>query len=238
MFCKAYCFFTWGWLYSVQNRLFHVYFLVFWFVYGCFSIYGWHLTFWKWYFHYQCLEAIVTYQIWYQKLGDVKYYLGLEVSRNAVGFFVSQQKFISDLLALAELTDCRSLVVPLDPHLKLYDSDKSGDLIQDPSVYRAWVGILLYLNTCRPDISFSVHLLSQFMHALRVKLMDAAVRVLRYLKCIKVMVCSFMQTIICNWNFLVIETEPVIPMIGDLWVHIVCFLAHHFLEVQETECYL
>lgn len=77
------------------------------------------------------------------------------------------------------MEDCRPLSVPLNPHLKLYDDDRFGSLISNPSVYRAWIGKLLYLNTCMLDISFSVQLLSQYLHAPRVKHMEVAIRVLR-----------------------------------------------------------
>ncbi|XP_074322725.1 uncharacterized protein LOC141659696 [Apium graveolens] len=97
-------------------------------------------------------------------------------------FFITKQKFITDLLTSADFLDCRPLYVPLDPHLKLHDDKRSGNLIDNPSAYMACIGKLLYLNSYRPDITFSVHLLSQFLHAPREKHMVAAIRVLRYLK--------------------------------------------------------
>lgn len=63
-----------------------------------------------------------------------------------------QQKFILDLLKLTGMSDCKPLSVPIAPHVKLHDDDKSGDLIPNPYVYRAWVGKLLNLTTTRPDI--------------------------------------------------------------------------------------
>lgn len=81
------------------------------------------------------LKHLLDVQFGIKNLGPVKYYLGLEVSRNSSGIFVSQQKFISDLLHLVNVEDCRPLSVPLNPHLKLYDDDRSGVLISNPSVY-------------------------------------------------------------------------------------------------------
>lgn len=115
-------------------------------------------------------------------LGPIKYYMGLEVSRTSDGIFVTQQKFIQDLLAFANMLECKPLSVPIDPHLKLFDNIKSGPLLDNPSVYRAWVGKLLYLTYSRPDISFSVQMLIQYLHAPRVKHMVALTRVLSYLK--------------------------------------------------------
>lgn len=116
-------------------------------------------------------------------LGQARYYLGLEISRNDTGLVLSQQKFILDMLSSTRLLNSKPLSIPLDQNIKLYDSVKSGALIQNPSLYRSLVGKLLYLTFTHPDINFVVHLLSQFMQAPRVKHLDALFRVLHYLKC-------------------------------------------------------
>ncbi|KAL8123670.1 hypothetical protein AgCh_011595 [Apium graveolens] len=130
----------------------------------------------------QSLKQLLDVSFTIKDLGNLKYYLGLEITRNSDGIFVTQQKFIQDLLASANMTNCKPLSVPIDPHLKLLDNLKSGQLISNPSVYRAWFEKLLYLNTCWPDIKFSVQMFSQFLQAPRVKHMAALTRVLRYLK--------------------------------------------------------
>ena len=116
-------------------------------------------------------------------LGEAKYYLGLEVSRSSDGIMLSQKKFILDMLQSANLLDAKPLSIPLDQHVKMYDNDKSGRLIDNPLLYRSLVGKMLYLTFTRPDISYSVHLLSQYMQAPREKHLSAVFRVLRYLKC-------------------------------------------------------
>ena len=70
----------------------------------------------------------------------------------------------------------------MEPNLKLSDSPTSGDLLTDASVYRKIVGKLLYLTHTRPDITYAVHKLSQFMSAPRNDHLKAAQRMLRYLK--------------------------------------------------------
>ncbi|XP_017239544.1 uncharacterized mitochondrial protein AtMg00810-like [Daucus carota subsp. sativus] len=130
----------------------------------------------------QRLKDLLHEQFTIKDLGPVKYYLGLEVKRTQKGIFLSQQKFINDLLEVANLSQANPLSVPFDPHIKLYDSDESGPLLSNATVYRALIGKLLYLTTTRPDVAFSVQLLSQFLHAPRLKHMEVVHRVLRYLK--------------------------------------------------------
>jgi hypothetical protein len=68
---------------------------------------------------------------------------------------------------------------PMKQNTKLSDT---GDLLKDPSQYRRLVGCLIYLTITRPDIMYSVHVLSWFIHAPHKPNMEAALRVLRYLK--------------------------------------------------------
>ncbi|KAF5469588.1 hypothetical protein F2P56_013650, partial [Juglans regia] len=74
----------------------------------------------------------------------------------------------------------RTASFPLEQNLKLTNQD--GSLLSDPSPYRRLVGRLIYLTITRPDIVFAVNILSQFMHAPRAPHMQAATRVLRYIK--------------------------------------------------------
>ena len=67
----------------------------------------------------------------------------------------------------------------MEQNIKLLDS---GELLKDPSQYRQLVGHLLYLTITRPNITYSIHMLSRFMHAPCKPHMEVALRVLRYLK--------------------------------------------------------
>lgn len=74
----------------------------------------------------------------------------------------------------------KSASLPMDPALRLRAVTSS--LLSDPSIYRRLIGRLLYLNVSRPDISFAVHKLSQFVsHPRKIHLIDVYT-VLRYLK--------------------------------------------------------
>jgi hypothetical protein len=113
-------------------------------------------------------------------LGQLTYFLGLQVHHRANDIFVNQHKYIQDLITLAGLEDTSSVDTPMEVNVK-YRKNK-GDLLDDPTLYRCLVGSLIYLTTTRPDISYAVHRVSQFMSSPR-HLHLAAVRcIIRYLR--------------------------------------------------------
>ncbi|XP_057250639.1 uncharacterized mitochondrial protein AtMg00810-like [Beta vulgaris subsp. vulgaris] len=113
-------------------------------------------------------------------LGSLTYFLGIEVYRDATGIFLGQRKYIKDLLHDAGMTDCTVVSAPLPCGLKLFIDD--GDLLTEPEIYRRLVGKLLYLGITRPDLSYCVQHLNQFVHSPRVPHLRAVLHVLKYLK--------------------------------------------------------
>ena len=108
------------------------------------------------------------------------YFLGLEISQDSSGYFLTQAKYTSDLLSRANLSDCKTVTTPVDPQTRLTPLD--GPLLSDATLYRQLVGSLVYLTVTRPDIAYAVHIVSQFMIAPRSPHYAALVRILRYLK--------------------------------------------------------
>jgi hypothetical protein len=94
-------------------------------------------------------------------LGQLSYFLGIEVQQTQKGFYLSQSKYIQDLLDRSGLTDTRTVATPMDIHLKLRPKD--GTPLADPTRYRHIVGSLVYLTITRPYIAHAVHMLSQFV---------------------------------------------------------------------------
>nr|XP_016472103.1 PREDICTED: uncharacterized mitochondrial protein AtMg00810-like [Nicotiana tabacum] len=109
----------------------------------------------------------------------VHYFLGLEVSLVKGGYVVHQHKYTTDLLSEFHCLDAKPFITPLDPQTKLHID--SGDPISDPSTYRRLIGKLNFLQHTRPDISFSVQHLSQFLVSPKVPHMMDALHVPRYL---------------------------------------------------------
>ncbi|KAL4586016.1 hypothetical protein LXL04_010646 [Taraxacum kok-saghyz] len=113
-------------------------------------------------------------------LGTLKYFLGIEVARTAEGLVLSQRKYTLDILQDSGMEGCRPSKFPMEQNLQLDRCSSSPKI--DASRYRRLVGRLLYLQATRPDIAYSVNMLSQFVEDPREPHMAAAYRVLRYLK--------------------------------------------------------
>lgn len=126
------------------------------------------------------VKARLSEQFLMSDLGALRYFLGIEVSSTSDGFFISQEKYIQDLLARAGLTDERTVETPMELNVHLRAS--VGEPLSDPTRYRHLVGSLVYLAVTRPDISYPVHVLSQFVSAPTHVHYSHLLRVLRYLR--------------------------------------------------------
>jgi hypothetical protein len=126
------------------------------------------------------VKARLSEQFLMSDLGPLRYFLGIEVSSTSDGIYLSQEKYIQDLLARSCLTDQRPVETPIELNLQLRATD--GKPLADPTRYRHIVGSLVYLGVTRPDISYAVHILSQFVSAPTHLHYSHLLRVLRYLR--------------------------------------------------------
>ena len=94
-------------------------------------------------------------------LGQLHYFLGLEVAQTPKGVLLSQQKFTKELLRDCVISRKRHASTPLPLNCKLLSDE--GDLLTDLTVYRTLVGKLNFLTHSRPDLSFTVQTRSQFL---------------------------------------------------------------------------
>lgn len=93
---------------------------------------------------------------------------------------MNQRKYTLELLEDTGFLEAKPSSIPFDPNLKLSPTD--GELLPDPTSYRRLIGRLIYLTNTRPDISFAVQHLSQFVSKPLVPHYQAATKVLRFLK--------------------------------------------------------
>nr|CAN78715.1 hypothetical protein VITISV_030863 [Vitis vinifera] len=113
-------------------------------------------------------------------LGKLKYFLGIEIAQSSSGVVLSQRKYALDILEETGMLDCKPVDIPMDPNVKLVRGQ--GEPLGDPGRYRQLVGKLNYLTITRPDISFPVSSVSQFLQSPCDSHWDAVIRILRYIK--------------------------------------------------------
>ncbi|KAM0042542.1 putative RNA-directed DNA polymerase [Helianthus debilis subsp. tardiflorus] len=87
-------------------------------------------------------------------LGPLHHFLGIAVTRDSNGLFLSQSQYARDIIHRANMTDCKPCATPCDTGSKLSATD--GDLIPDGTLYRSLAGALQYLTFTRPDITYAV----------------------------------------------------------------------------------
>lgn len=113
-------------------------------------------------------------------LGDLHYFLGMEITRTKSGLHLSQNRYTLDILNRSDLINAKPVSTPCSSGGKLSMFD--GVLYADVTLYRSIVGALQYLTLTRPDITYSVNQVSQFMHSPTDVHFLAVKRILRYLK--------------------------------------------------------
>jgi hypothetical protein len=125
------------------------------------------------------LKDNLSKQFEVKDLGQLRYFLDLDIARSPKGILLSQRKCVLDLLTETGMLGCRPASTPIDPNHKLHA--KCGDLVNKER-YQRLVGRLIYLCHTRPDISYVVSVVSRYMHEPRKGHLDAVYHILRYLK--------------------------------------------------------
>ncbi|XP_047269363.1 secreted RxLR effector protein 161-like [Capsicum annuum] len=126
-------------------------------------------------------------------LGDLKYFLGIEFARSKHGILMHQRKYSLELIAETGLsgakpsatyvdTNTKQTIKEFGDYIKSTESSVVNDSLADQGKYQRLIGKLLYFTTTRPDISFAVQTLSQYLQQPKHYHMEAAMRVVRYIK--------------------------------------------------------
>ncbi|XP_025014984.2 uncharacterized mitochondrial protein AtMg00810-like [Ricinus communis] len=126
------------------------------------------------------LKGVLKASFKLKDLANLKYFLGLGIARSKKEISVCQRKYTLELLQEYGQLGCKPSRIPFEVNHKLVNTEE--DRLNDPSFYRQLVGKLLYLTLTRPDISYGVHVLSQFMERPAKVHLEVAYKVLRYLK--------------------------------------------------------
>ncbi|KAI5339079.1 hypothetical protein L3X38_018351 [Prunus dulcis] len=127
---------------------------------------------------FQASNADPSLFIHHLSLGQLTYFLGLQILYQSTGLFVSQTKYIKELLDRVDLQDSKPCPTPCLPYHRLLKDD--GKPYSHPEQYRSIVGALQYLTFTRPDIAFSVNQACQFMHNPMESHVVAVKRIIRF----------------------------------------------------------
>jgi hypothetical protein len=112
-------------------------------------------------------------------MGELKYFLGFQVKQLQDGTFISQTKYIQDILNKFGMKGAKPIKTPLGTNGHL-DLDTGGKFV-DHKVYRSMIGSLLYLCASRPDIMFFVCMCARFQADPKKVHLRAVIRIMRYL---------------------------------------------------------
>ena len=113
-------------------------------------------------------------------LSPPRYFLGLEIAYRQGQMSICQRKYVLDLQEETGMLGCKPASSPMEQNVDWWDNATA--LIEDAGIYRRLVGKLIYLTVTRPDISYAVSILSQFMQAPRNIHLEGVYRLLAYLK--------------------------------------------------------
>jgi hypothetical protein len=113
-------------------------------------------------------------------MGELQFFLGLQIKQAKEGTFVHQAKYTKDILKKSKMDDSKPLLTPMSMTTAL-DADEDGEPM-DQKEYRSMIGSLLYLTTMRPDIQFSVCLCARFQASPRTSHQHAVKWIFRYLQ--------------------------------------------------------
>ncbi|GJW51568.1 retrovirus-related pol polyprotein from transposon TNT 1-94 [Tanacetum coccineum] len=113
-------------------------------------------------------------------MGELNFFLGLQIKQIEDGIFFNQSKYIKEMLKKFGLEDSKPMKTPMSSDTKLIKDEECESV--DSTKYRGMIGSLLYLTASRPDIMFSVCLCARFQEAPKTSHLEAVKRIFRYIK--------------------------------------------------------
>ncbi|XP_031091065.1 uncharacterized protein LOC115996058 [Ipomoea triloba] len=113
-------------------------------------------------------------------MGELNYFLGLQVKQSKEGIFINQAKYTRDLIKKFGLEGKSSVKIPMSTSLKLDKNEEGKDV--DQTKYREMIGSLIYLIASRPDISYSLDVCARFQSQPKESHFLATKKIIRYLK--------------------------------------------------------
>nr|GEX01000.1 uncharacterized mitochondrial protein AtMg00810-like [Tanacetum cinerariifolium] len=113
-------------------------------------------------------------------MGELNFFLGLQIKQMKDGIFFNQSKYIKEMLKKFGLEDSKPMKTPMSTDTKLTKDEECESV--DSTKYRGMIGCLLYLTASRPDIMFSVCVCARFQEAPKTSHLNAVKRIFLYIK--------------------------------------------------------
>ncbi|XP_072074150.1 uncharacterized protein [Arachis hypogaea] len=114
-------------------------------------------------------------------MGELNFFLGLQIKQTAEGIFIHQEKYAKELVKKFGLDCAKPMGTPMHPNIKLDKNEHGRDV--DETRYRGMIGSLMYLTSSRPDIIQSVGVCSRFQSKPKESHLSAVKRIIRYVLC-------------------------------------------------------
>ncbi|GJX76549.1 putative ribonuclease H-like domain-containing protein [Tanacetum coccineum] len=113
-------------------------------------------------------------------MGELIFFLGLQVKQKTDGIFISQDKYVADMLKKFDLASVKTAITPMETKMALTKDEEADEV--DVHLYRSMIGSLMYLTASRPDIMFAVCACSRFQVTPKTSHLNAVKRIFKYLK--------------------------------------------------------
>nr|GEU59824.1 hypothetical protein [Tanacetum cinerariifolium] len=128
----------------------------------------------------KAFEKLMKDKFKMSSMGELTFFLGLQVKQKKDRIFISQDKYVAKILRKFRLTDVKSASTPTDTEKPLMKDPDGKDV--DVRTYRSMIGSLMYLTSSRPDIMFAVCACAHFQVSPKASHLHAVKRFFRYLK--------------------------------------------------------
>ncbi|GJY22894.1 putative ribonuclease H-like domain-containing protein [Tanacetum coccineum] len=125
-------------------------------------------------------EALMKSIFQMSSMGELTFFLGLQVKQNKGGIFISQDKYVAEILKKFDLVNVKAAITPMETKVPLTKDEEAIDV--DVHLYRSMIGSLMYLTAFRPDIMYAICVCSRFQVTPKTSHLNAVKRIFKYLK--------------------------------------------------------
>ncbi|GJR75965.1 putative ribonuclease H-like domain-containing protein [Tanacetum coccineum] len=124
-------------------------------------------------------EALMKSRFQMSSMGELTFFLGLQVKQKEYGIFISQDKYVAKILKKFDFVSVKTASIPIETQKPLVKDEEASDV--DVHLYRSIIGSLMYLTASRPDIMFAVCACSRFQVTPTTSYLNAVKRIFRRL---------------------------------------------------------